>query len=86
MVTQQHENKQTILKYDVYIYDEIDTTTHKRKYTNTHDDIGLNVFVPWIVIACQVLSIVTKGFGYHPEHNPQSILFLFPRKQHHECW
>ena len=38
------------------LHDEIDTTTHKRKYTNTHDDIGLNVFVSWIVMACQVLN------------------------------
>ena len=40
----------------MYIYDEIDTTTPKRTYTHTHDDIGLNVFVSWIVMAYQVLN------------------------------
>ena len=55
----QQTNKQTTTTNNLHffkndVYDEIDTTTHKCTYTNTHHDIGLNVFVSWIVMACQV--------------------------------
>ena len=54
---------------------------------NTHiqDDIGLNVFVSWIVMACQVHNCHARHWISSKAQSAIDSVFV-SLKQHHKCW